>query len=122
MTISLPTGKYNQLMAQLRTWGRRNKCKKRELLSLIGTLSSAAKVVKPGRMFLRRLINLSTTVSKLDHSVTLNAEDRADIEWWTESPPPPSEWGRSDTTPAGDVTRATILHRRIRQRLWSGVW
>ena len=29
MTISLPTEKYNKLMAQLRTWGRRNKCKKK---------------------------------------------------------------------------------------------
>ena len=82
MMISLQTGKYNKLMVQLRTWGRRNKCNKRELLSLIGTLSFAAKVVKPGRMFLCRLINLSTTVSKLDHHVTLNAEARADIEWW----------------------------------------
>ena len=35
-------------------------------------------------MFLRRLINLLTTVSKLEHRVTLNAEARADIEWWTE--------------------------------------
>ena len=33
-------------------------------------------------MFLRRLINLSTIVSKFDHRVTLNAEARADIEWW----------------------------------------
>ena len=82
MMISLPTEKYNKLMAQLRSWGKRRKCTKRELLSLIGTLSFAAKVVKPGRMFLRRLINLSTTISKLDHRVTLNAE--ADIEWWTE--------------------------------------
>ena len=84
MTIILPTEKYNKLMAQLRSWGKRRKCTKRELLSLIGTLSFAAKVVKPSRMFLRILINLSTTVSKLDHRVTLNAEARADIEWWTE--------------------------------------
>ena len=82
MTISLPTGKYKKLMVQLRTWGMRNKCNKRVLLSLIGTLSFTAKVVIPGRMFLRRLINLSTTVSKLDHRVALNAEARADIEWW----------------------------------------
>ena len=83
MTISLPTGKYDQLMAQLRIWGRRNKCKKRELMSLIGT-SQRRWLNRPGRMFLRRLINLSTTVSKLDHRATLNAEARADIEWCTE--------------------------------------
>ena len=55
----------------------------RAALSLIGALSFATKVVKPGRMFLRRLIDLSATVYKLDHRVSLNAEARADIEWWT---------------------------------------
>ena len=39
-------------------------------------------MVKLGRMFLHRLINLSTTVSNLDHRMTLNAEVWADIEWW----------------------------------------
>ena len=29
MTISLRTEKYTKLMAQLRTWGKRNKCKKK---------------------------------------------------------------------------------------------
>ena len=53
-------------------------------------------MVKPGRMFLRRLINLPTTVSKLDHRVTLNAEARAN--GGQSPPPPPLEWGRSDTT------------------------
>ena len=53
-----------------------------ELLSLIGSLSFAFKVVKPGHIFLRRLIDLSTTVSKLDHHISLNAESRADIDWW----------------------------------------
>ena len=35
-----------------------------------------------GRLFLRRLIDLSTTVRKLHHHISLNAEARADIRWW----------------------------------------
>ena len=41
-------------------------------------------MVKPGRLFLRRLIDLSTTVSRLHHHITINKEALADIEWWLE--------------------------------------
>ena len=41
-------------------------------------------MVKPGRLFLRRLIDLSTTVSRLHHRVSLNKEALADIDWWIE--------------------------------------
>ena len=64
-------------------WSRRRSCRKQELLSLIGKLSFAAKVVKPGRMFLRRLIQLSTTVSNINHHIYLNKEAQADIAWWS---------------------------------------
>ena len=39
-------------------------------------------MVPAGRLFLRRLIDLSTTARKLYYHVTLNAEARADIKWW----------------------------------------
>eukprot|EP00731_Ephydatia_muelleri_P003033 Em0001g3033a len=35
-----------------------------------------------GRLFLRRLIQLSTTVRKLHHHIYLNPEARADLRWW----------------------------------------
>ena len=82
--VRLPVDKFNDLMSMLAFWQGRKKCTKRELLSLIGSLSFAAKVVKPGRMFLRRLIDLSTSVSSLNHHITLNSEGRADIAWWLE--------------------------------------
>ena len=49
-------------------------------MSGIGKLSFAGKVVKTGRMFLRRLITLSTSVTELNHHI--NASARADIHWW----------------------------------------
>ena len=39
-------------------------------------------MVPAGCLFLRRLINLSTTVRQLYHHITLNSQDRADIQWW----------------------------------------
>ena len=83
-SIRLPPEKYEELVALLQCWCDKKKCTKRQLLSLIGSLSFAAKVVKPGRMFLRRLIDLSTTVDRLHHHIDLNSEARADIQWWLE--------------------------------------
>ena len=52
-----------------------------DLLSLIGLLSFAAKVVPPGRTFLRRMIDLSTSLSSLDSAVTLTDSFIKDM-WW----------------------------------------
>jgi hypothetical protein len=82
MQIRLPAEKFNALMQTLPTWRNRKKTTKRELLSLIGTLSFATKIVRPGRTFLRRLIDLSTRVTKLHHHIDITAEARKDIEWW----------------------------------------
>ena len=81
-SIRLPPDKLADLITLLHSWSAKKKCTKRELLSLLGSLSFACKVVKPGRMFLRRLIDLSTTVHHINHRITLNTEARADITWW----------------------------------------
>ena len=59
-----------------------NSCTKRELLSLVGQLHHTSAVVKPGRTFLRRFIDLSTTVKKLHHHICLTNSARSDIECW----------------------------------------
>ena len=66
----------------LAMWRRKKACKKRDLLSIIGSLSHACKVVKHRRSFLRRLIGLSKLAKKSDHYLCLNREARSDIEWW----------------------------------------
>ena len=65
----------------IKSWLGKHKATKRDLLSLIGKLS-AAEVVPSGRLVLRRLIELSTTVSKLQNHIHLNVEAREDIIWW----------------------------------------
>ena len=52
-------------------------------LSLIGQLQHACCVVKPGRSFLRRMIDLSKGVRELHHRVRLNRGFRSDLRWWT---------------------------------------
>ena len=81
--IRLPPDKLAELLAELRAWSDRSSTTKRELLSLIGKLSFAAGAVPAGRLFLRRLISLSTTVRSLHHRIRLGVQARADIAWWS---------------------------------------
>ena len=64
------------------SWRSKKSCTKRELLSLIGLLQHACRVVRSGRSFLRRMINLSTVVSDPHHHIWLNKGFRSDLEWW----------------------------------------
>ena len=82
LEIRLPQDKLVRMRAELSKWRGRKACRKRELLSLIGTLSHACKAVRAGRSFLRRLIDLSMVVKTLDHHVRLSREARSDIKWW----------------------------------------
>ena len=80
--LRLPDDKLKALLYELTLWSDRKTCSKRQLLSLIGKLSYATKVMPAGRIFLRRLIDLSTHVRALHHHLHLNSQARADILWW----------------------------------------
>ena len=81
--ISLPADKLHQILQELQLWLRHRKTvTKRELLSLIGKLVFAARAVPAGRLFLRRLISLSTKAKSLHHRIKINREAHADIMWW----------------------------------------
>ncbi len=82
MELRLPQEKLSRMLAELAGWRGRKACKKRDLLSLIGVLSHACKVVRAGRTFTRRLIDLSMSVKKPEHFIRLSREARSDIEWW----------------------------------------
>ena len=82
MELRLPQEKLGQLKVMIQDWNARKSCSKRELLSLIGRLQHACKVVRSGS-FLRRMINLSTVAKKLHHHIRLSKSFRADLSWWS---------------------------------------
>ena len=84
MTLSLPEEKLQRIGSLLQEWHGRRAGTRRELESLVGTLQHAACVVRPGRLFLRRIYDLLAGTSHFQphHFIRLNAESRADIEWW----------------------------------------
>ena len=83
-TLSLPEDKLLKIKESLAKWRGFKACRKRDLLSLIGVLSHASKVVRASRIFLRKLIDLSTTARRLDHFIRLNEDARSDLEWWAQ--------------------------------------
>lgn len=82
MRAGIAESRRQELLAEIHSMLPRRTCKKREMLQLIGKLSFASKVVPAGRIFLRRLIDISTKVSSLHHHLTLTEDTRADLRWW----------------------------------------
>ena len=96
METSLPNDKLQELLSEPQSWYSRNKCLKRELLSLTGKLNFACRIIPAGRIFLRRLIDLSTSARLPHHHVTMNRESRLDITWWLQFLP---TWNGRDIIP-----------------------
>ncbi len=80
--LSLPPDKLRRLQGEISSWVTRKRCRKRQLLSLIGQLSDACRVVRPGRTFLRRMIDLSSVAKELHHRIRLSRAFKSDLSWW----------------------------------------
>ncbi len=83
-TLALPEGKLQELRQLLSTWCSRKKATKLDLQKLLGKLNWAARVIKGGRTFVRRLIDLMCTLKCKHHHVRLNASAREDLIWWSQ--------------------------------------
>ena len=82
--LRLPEEKLLRLKSLLAQWSPRRSCRRQQLESLIGTLHHACRVVKPGRAFMRQMIDLlrAPSATRPHHHIRLNREFRADIRWW----------------------------------------
>lgn len=81
MEARLPRDKVLRIQEAVKSYSIRKSCTKRELLSLLGHLNFACRVILPGRSFISHLIKLSTTVQKLHHHVQLK-HCRSDLAMW----------------------------------------
>ena len=83
MEARLPLEKVNRICEIIDSFHNRNKCTKREILSLLGHMNFACRVIFPGRSFISHLIALSTKVKKLHHLIQINNECKLDLEMWS---------------------------------------
>ena len=108
--LRLPADKLQRLQTLLRDWGDRRACSRKELESLVGLLNHACKVVRSGRSFLRRMLDLLHAVHRPPNSkvpIRLSVGFRSDLAWWrtfvdpwngVSFLPPPSHLPRVDLT------------------------
>uniref|UniRef100_A0A1X7T5J3 Uncharacterized protein n=1 Tax=Amphimedon queenslandica TaxID=400682 RepID=A0A1X7T5J3_AMPQE len=82
LEMRLPRRKLECLQRSLGRWLTQESATKKELQSIIGQLSDAAIVVRPGRTFLRYLLETVKIPKRQDHFVQINIECRADLHWW----------------------------------------
>ena len=57
MSLSVPTFRVQELLQELSLWSQRSHYTKKQLQSLLGKLSFVTACVKPGRIFMARLLN-----------------------------------------------------------------
>lgn len=82
MELRISQERLKETMDLLQVWSMKRRAKKRHLLSLIGKLTFISRVVKSGRSFLRRMIDTASSVRHLHHFVKLDADFKADLNWW----------------------------------------
>jgi hypothetical protein len=111
LTARLDDKRLAELAALLADWVGRETCSIRELQSLCGKLHFASSVVRAGRVFVRRLVDLTSALERQGlppgKPHTLTAPARADIRWWQRFI---REWNGKSLLYEREWTRADALH------------
>ena len=74
--------KVSKLLELLISFDEKSSCRQKDLLSLVGVMSFACRVVVPGRSFLSRIIALAYSVKELHHRIKLPGHFRKDVRIW----------------------------------------
>lgn len=82
LTLSLPPEKLSDFYNLLCDFKSKHRASKTQLESLIGKLNWSCQVIKGGRTFLRRLIDLKNTLKQSQHKAILSEDFQKDLDWW----------------------------------------
>ena len=81
MTMEIPEDKVKEVIQETQQWLIKTTATRKEVESIIGKLQFMAKCVKPGRIFISRLINWLRGMDR-NTSYTIPLGARKDIAWW----------------------------------------
>ena len=84
-TLEVPASRLEELRTELTIWQQSSFFTKKQLQSLLGKLSFVTACVKPGRLFMARLL---TSLRECKHAASyrhpISATMLLDIQWWLE--------------------------------------
>lgn len=80
--LRLRADKMDKLYSHLDYFRGRSHANKQQLMSLSGTLSHCSRLVRGGRTFSRRAINLAKGLKELNSVICLPEWFREDLKWW----------------------------------------
>jgi hypothetical protein len=81
-TLELPECKVAEFYDMLLGFAKRKRASLRQLQALAGRLNWASGVVRGGRCYLRRILDLIRPLKQAHHKVLLPSSFFADIDWW----------------------------------------
>lgn len=84
MQASLPPEKLTRIRQVMHSAQESASFSKRDLLSLLGHLNFAMRVIPQGRSFISRLLDLSKSVKNLSDVVTMDAGCRSELAFWAQ--------------------------------------
>ncbi|CAG2233319.1 unnamed protein product [Mytilus edulis] len=131
MIAKLPDEKLVRIKNILYSYLNRRSCTKREMLSLLGHLNYACKVIIPGRSFVSYLLTLAHSVKELYHHVTITKGCRDDMAMWFKFL---SQWNGISFFISDNVINASDFHLftdasstigyggYFRKRWFQGIW
>ena len=82
MGARLPEDKLTRLKNEVFQWINRTDARKRETLSLVGSLQHATKVVRYERAFVSRMYATAAKLKELHFHIRLDVEFCSELCWW----------------------------------------
>ncbi|XP_038136401.1 uncharacterized protein LOC119780436 [Cyprinodon tularosa] len=82
MMASLPADKLSRIREISQSYSSASIISKRQLLSLLGHLNFAMRIIPQGRSFISRLLDLANSVPSLLDQVSLDEGCRSDLRFW----------------------------------------
>lgn len=83
MTMEVTPDRLKQIQEEVSLWnGQKVFASKKEIQSLIGKLQFVAKCVKPGRLFISRMLEVLRAIPHNRDRIRISKDFRADLFWW----------------------------------------
>ena len=82
MEIRLSEDKLMRIRQEISKWLQKKKATKKQILSLVGLLQHATKVVRCGRTFVGRMYSTAVKLKEMSFHTRLNKNFKSDLYWW----------------------------------------